>query len=245
MNTQYDAIAEKYQSTRASPLRTYIEAHTFLGLIGDVRGKRVLDLACGEGFYTRQLRQLGAVRVVGVDISPQMIELAREQERRESMGVEYVCADVEDLACQGEFDIVVAAYLLHYAKSEQAMMRMCRSIIDHLPPAGRFVTLNENPDQSVEQYAGYAQYGFNKTVEQPRRDGSEITYWMVSGRELFKFQACFFARKTYERVLHAAGFRDLVWHPLMLAEAGIEAHGASYWEEYLSNPPVVGLECRS
>jgi ubiquinone/menaquinone biosynthesis C-methylase UbiE len=243
MSAQYDAIAEKYQATRHSPLRTYIEAHTFLALIGDLRGKRVLDLACGEGFYTRQLKKLGAARVVGVDISTQMIELAAQQERQDAIGVEYVCADVEDLPHQGEFDVVVAAYLLHYAKSEQAMMRMCRSIIDHLPAGGRFVTLNENPDQRAEQYAGYAQYGFNKTVEQPRREGSEITYWMVSGRELFKFQACFFARDTYERVLTAAGFRDLRWHPLALAEEGVEAHGASYWQEYLSNPPIIGLEC--
>jgi ubiquinone/menaquinone biosynthesis C-methylase UbiE len=243
MGAQYDAIAEKYQRTKESPLRTYVEAHTFLGLIGDLHGKRVLDLACGEGFYTRQLKKLGAMHVVGVDISPQMIELAAEQESQDSIGVEYVCADVEDLSCQGEFDIVVAAYLLHYSKSEQAMMRMCRSIIEHLPAGGRFVTLNENPDQRVEKYAGYAQYGFNKTVEQPRRDGSEITYWMVSGRELFKFQACFFARATYERVLAAAGFRDLRWHPLALAEEGIEARGTNYWQEYLNNPPIIGLEC--
>ena len=65
MGAQYDAIAEKYQRTKGSPLRTYVEAHTFLGLIGDLHGKRVLDLACGEGFYTRQLKKLGAMHVVG------------------------------------------------------------------------------------------------------------------------------------------------------------------------------------
>jgi hypothetical protein len=107
------------------------------------------------------------------------------------------------------------------------------------------VTLNENPDQGVDEYAGYAQYGFNKTVEQPRHDGSEITYWMVAGRELFKFKAFFFARDTYERVLTAAGFREIRWHPLGIAREGIEVHGASYWQEYLSNPPVIGLECRA
>jgi hypothetical protein len=30
--------------------------YTFLRLIGDLRGKSVLDLACGEGYYTRELR---------------------------------------------------------------------------------------------------------------------------------------------------------------------------------------------
>jgi hypothetical protein len=124
------------------------------------------------------------------------------------------------------------------------MLRMCRRIADHLCAGGRFVTLNENPDQSVEQYAGYAQYGFNKTVEQPRQEGSEITYWMVAGRELFKFQARYFSRETYVRVLTAAGFRDLNWQTVSLADEGIEAHGREYWHEYLANPPVIALECR-
>jgi toxoflavin synthase len=42
----------------------------------------VLDLACGEGFYTRLLRQTGAGRVVGVDLSAGMIALARQEEAR-------------------------------------------------------------------------------------------------------------------------------------------------------------------
>ena len=50
-------------------------------LIGDVAGKSVVDLACGEGFYTRRIRQAGAKRVLGVDLSEGMIELARKQER--------------------------------------------------------------------------------------------------------------------------------------------------------------------
>jgi ubiquinone/menaquinone biosynthesis C-methylase UbiE len=244
MSAQYDAIARQYRQSTESPLRAFVESGSLLSMAGDVRGKSVLDLACGEGFYTRKFRELGAARVVGVDISSAMIELAEAQERENPLGLEYVCADVQDLAGLGEFDIVVAGYLLHYAKSESEMQRMCERIVAHLPAGGRFVTLNENPAQSADAYNGYAQYGFNKTVERPRREGSEITYWIVSGRELFKFQARFFSVETYERVMRAAGFRELKWCSLELDAAGIEAHGAEYWQEYIANPPVVGLEAR-
>lgn len=244
MSAQYDAIADQYRQSTGSPLRKFVEAYTLQRLVGDVRGKQVLDLGCGEGFFTRRFKALGAARVVGVDISSAMIALAREQEDREPLGLEYVCADVQEMTGLGEFDIVVAAYLLHYAKTEQELQRMCESVVKHLPAGGRFVTLNENPAQAADQYAGYEQYGFNKTVELPRHEGSQITYRIVSGRKLFKFHARFFSRETYERVLRAAGFRHLIWHPVMLDEAGIEAHGAEYWREYLENPPVVGLECR-
>jgi SAM-dependent methyltransferase len=244
MSAQYDGIAEQYRRSRESPLRADIEGFKFLGLVGDVRGKNILDLACGEGFYTRRFKELGASRVVGVDISPAMIALAEEQERNKPLGLEYVCADVRQLADLGEFDLVVAAYLLHYAKTDEEMGQMSRNIVRHLPAGSRFVTLNENPDQPADRYAGYEQYGFNKAAQQPRQEGSEITYWMVAGRELFKFHAYFFSRATYERVLCEAGFSELIWHPLVLDQAGIQAHGQDYWREYLENPPVIGLECR-
>ena len=51
-------------------------------LIGDPTGKDVLDVACGEGFYSRLIRQRGAAKVVGVDLSAGMVELARKQEAR-------------------------------------------------------------------------------------------------------------------------------------------------------------------
>ena len=245
MSAQYDDIARQYRQATESPLRTFVEAYTLLQLVGDVSGKSILDLGCGEGFFSRRFRQLGARRVVGVDISPAMIDLARSEERENPLGVEYICADVRDTIDSEKFDIVVAAYLLHYSETEHDLQRMCASIVSHLPAGGRFVTLNENPDQAAQAYAGYEQYGFNKTVASPRGEGSRITYWMVSGRELFKFHAWYFCRETYERVLHEVGFSTLTWHPLVLDRAGIEAHGAEYWQEYLANPPVIGLECQA
>jgi SAM-dependent methyltransferase len=242
--SQYDAIAEQYRRSKSSPLRTYVEAWTFLNLVGDVRGKRVLDLACGEGFYSRRLKTLGAKSVVGVDISSAMIDLAEQQERENPQGIDYVCADVGELDDLGRFDIVVAAYLLHYAPNVDALTRMCRNVRRHLPERGRFVTLNENPEQPAGRYVGFEQYGFNKTVEMPRTDGSKITYYMVAGRELFEFHAHYFARGTYERILTDAGFDHVAWHSLALDPVGAAEHGDDYWLEYLSNPPIIGLECR-
>jgi SAM-dependent methyltransferase len=242
MVTQYDAIADHYRRSKRSPLREYIEAYTFLQLIGDVRGKAVLDLACGEGYYTRRLSDLGAGPVVGVDISSAMIDLAAAEERTRPLGLRYVCADVADMPALGQFDLVVAAYLLHYARDADNLLRMAHNIARHLAPGGRFVTLNENPSQPPERYRGYDQYGFNKTVALPRRDGSVITYRMVAGRELFSFDVHHFARSTYEQVLARAGFSAWHWHPVGLDPAGAAETGAAYWQEYLSNPPVIGLE---
>lgn len=240
----YDAIAVPYQRSRESPIRRYIESYSFLGLLGDVRGRSVLDLACGEGFYTRRIHRQGARRVLGVDISAAMIRLAREQLEAGSAQPEYLVCDVQDLPDLGSFDIATAAYLLHYARDVGELGRMCRSIARQLPPGGRLVAINENPGQPEAGYAGYLRYGFSKSVAAPRGEGSPITYAMISGRELFRFVVYHYERATYEAALAAAGFSDVRWHPLQLDPAGLAAMGAEYWSEYLANPPVVGLTAR-
>ena len=58
--TQYDGIAAQYQRSKHSPIRRHVEAWSFFRMLGPVDGLAVLDLACGEGFYTRQLARRGA-----------------------------------------------------------------------------------------------------------------------------------------------------------------------------------------
>ncbi|MGK7903298.1 MAG: class I SAM-dependent methyltransferase [Hormoscilla sp.] len=93
----YDSIADQYQKTLALPFRLHIEAYTYFNLLGDIAGKSILDLACGEGFYTRKLKLRGAARVVGVDISEKMLSLARLSETRQPLGIEYILCDAREL----------------------------------------------------------------------------------------------------------------------------------------------------
>jgi toxoflavin synthase len=114
MVTDYNQnlIAEQYQQAKAQPWRLRTETHSFLKLVGDVEGKRVLDVACGEGHFTRMLRSAGAAEVVGIDISERMIDLAREQETRRPLGIEYRVEDARAVAEHADFEPVVGAWLL-------------------------------------------------------------------------------------------------------------------------------------
>ena len=82
MLTDYNPIAEQYKRAKLQPWRSHIEAYTLFALVGDPAGQTVVDLACGEGYYTRLLRQRGASRVIGVDRSPGMIRLAHRLAKR-------------------------------------------------------------------------------------------------------------------------------------------------------------------
>lgn len=125
MTTNYDPIAEQYKRSKQQPWRTFIECFTLMEVIGDPRGMTVLDVACGEGFYTRLLRQRGAARLTGVDLSQGMIDLARCQEAQHELGIEYVVGDARELSSTNEYDLVVAAYLLNYARNRDELQVMC------------------------------------------------------------------------------------------------------------------------
>ncbi len=241
MSTQYDAIAADYQQTRASRLREELETPCFLSLIGDPRGLRVLDLGCGDGYYSRLLAQRGAARVVGVDVSGEMLAMAAAAEQRDPLGIEYLCSDVAALPDLGEFDLIAGTYLLHYAPNEDRLRNMCARIAAHLSPGGRFVALNENPDVPQEVGGGYARYGFSKTLEGEARSGTKITYRMIAGRRVFSFNVHYYSGATYETALRDAGFQVIQWHPL--TRASVARSEDEYFAAYLATPPIILLEC--
>ncbi|MEW1698367.1 class I SAM-dependent methyltransferase [Streptomyces sp. NPDC093249] len=86
----------------------YGEVPSVLEPVGDVRGRSVLDLACGTGFHSGELERRGASDVVGVDISAEMVAAAREIDRREPLGVRYEVGGVAGLPLLGTpFDLAL------------------------------------------------------------------------------------------------------------------------------------------
>jgi SAM-dependent methyltransferase len=88
---RYDRIADFYDA-RAGRAVTDPATAALLDLAGDVRGRRLLDVACGPGRVARELARRGA-RVTGLDISAALLAKARAYEEREPLGVTYVQGD--------------------------------------------------------------------------------------------------------------------------------------------------------
>ena len=84
-----------------------------LALVGDVRGRRLLDLGCGEGAYSRALARRGA-RVTGVDGSGTLIAAARERAAAAGLDIDYRQANASalDRLPSASFDLIVASMVL-------------------------------------------------------------------------------------------------------------------------------------
>jgi SAM-dependent methyltransferase len=243
VTTDYDAIAAEYKQAKQQPWRFYVERYTLLRLIGDLSGLAVLDLACGEGYYTRELRHRGAARVVGVDASEGMIRLAREEEARKPLGIEYRVQDARSLDGAEPFDLVVAAYLLNYASTGEELGQMCAAIARALKPAGRFVAVNNNPEQPPEHFGASRKYGFVKSTLGPLREGAPVTFTIFLENGSFDITNYWLSTPAHEEAFRAAGFREVRWHRPRVSPEGQAAFGDGFWADFLGYPPVTFLEC--
>lgn len=123
------------------PLRSRIVAE----LVGELRGRRILDLGCGDGSISAQFLPAGNM-VTMVDFSRAMLDRARGNVPPEyASQVEYVCADVLRFDPPARYDLVLCIGLLAHVESvEDAVSRVARSV----KPGGR-VVFQINDDDSL------------------------------------------------------------------------------------------------
>lgn len=240
LSTQYDQIAPVYDDvSNRLTFRPYVEIPSFFSVLGSVVGKSVIDLACGDGLYSRALANAGAARVVAMDISPDMLERARVKKAEVPVPIEYRLGDVADLKGLERFDVVTAAYLLHYAKDRAHLEGMTRAIAASLAPGGRFVTLVPNPAYDAE---GPAATKYGMTVHMPKEPIEGMTlYATVELTPPVVLEYRYFTKAAYEAVLRDVGFVDIQWTLPTCTEAGLARFGADYWTDYLEHPHAVIL----
>jgi len=103
------------------------------------KGEKVLDLACGQGYFAREFAKVGA-QVVGADISKELIVQA--QKLGGDIAYHVAPADKLAFAKDGEFDAVVCVLALQNIEDLAAVEREVRRV---LSPDGRFVMVLNHP----------------------------------------------------------------------------------------------------
>ncbi|MEK6303388.1 MAG: class I SAM-dependent methyltransferase [Acidobacteriota bacterium] len=114
---------DRYNSTDDS-FSEVIERPAIDRLVGDVTGKRVLDLGCGAGPYSIWFAERGA-QVSGLDLSATMISLALQKATQRGLQLDLQVADIREPLpfTDAEFDLVLTATALHYADDIAGLFR--------------------------------------------------------------------------------------------------------------------------
>jgi ubiquinone/menaquinone biosynthesis C-methylase UbiE len=170
---------------------------SFRSLLPEVRGSKVLDLGCGQGFTCRWVREMGAKLAYGVDISEKM--LASAESFPSDPSVEYEHSDLESIQLPStSYNLVVSSLALHYI---ERLPSVFAQVFKTLTPGGTFVFSVEHP-----MYTSPTNPEWNRDPEAPPVDdylleGPRSTNWLTEG--VIKQHRTF---ATYINFLIRAGF---------------------------------------
>lgn len=121
-------------------------------------GARILDVGCGSGWLCEYFARFG-YNVTGIDISPDLIEMARERLRQvpfgagheDDLAARFLVHDIETAALEETFDAIICYDALHHFEDEQAVMRHLYAMLDR---GGQlFVLEGERPPEGSETEA--------------------------------------------------------------------------------------------
>ena len=149
-------------------------------LLPELRGRRVLDLGCGYGWFCRWAREAGAAQVVGIDLSEKM--LARAGADTQDAAIAYRRADLETLALPpGGFDLVYSALAFHYIADFD---RLAAQMHAALAAGGSLVCSVEHPIYSAPAEPKWSvNAAGQKTwpVDHYLEEGPRSTDWLAKG----------------------------------------------------------------
>ncbi len=136
VSSWYDELLEvdedSYQRTLILP--------NMMRLLAPKKGMSVLDLACGQGFFAREFAVAGAA-VTGVDVSPELIEIAK---KRTGNGATFNVASADDLkdTHEASFDAVTIILALQNIENLNGTLAECCRVIK---PNGRLLVVLNHP----------------------------------------------------------------------------------------------------
>lgn len=142
----FDPIANEYDLWYEKPLGKFVdevETKLALELFQPKPGMYVLDVGCGTGNFSIKLAKLG-VKVVGIDISEEMLKIAREKAKRLGLQIEFVKMDVYSLQFpsdhfDGVFSMATFEFIHEPKRAFEEMMRV-------LKPSGHLLIGTINKD---------------------------------------------------------------------------------------------------
>lgn len=134
----YEGLSEFWDDYASQVLPDYPTFLASLALQFDLKLNSILDLACGTGILSGQLKNLAA-EVVGLDLSEPMLAQARERYGA-LPGVQFLQGNFRSFRIDRQFDAAICAFnSLNYLGHESELRQVFDAVAKHLQPGGLFL----------------------------------------------------------------------------------------------------------
>jgi SAM-dependent methyltransferase len=201
---QYDPIAQPFADYVGGAVTEWALGYPAAAdALGVLRDADVLDVGCGGGDFAAYLADRGA-RVLGVDVSAEMVALARS--RHGGRADFRLIRSAGDLASVGRsFDAAVANFVLCTMSRLDYVVAAARHVCAVLKDGGRFVVLHTNWERC--NGAEFASFRLDRVPE--LRSGVEVTLTLGHRGGGIAIRDYFWSMADYQAALARAGFRDV------------------------------------
>jgi SAM-dependent methyltransferase len=227
---EYSRLPRSVEGLDAAPEWAALRA-----MLPDLRGRCVVDLGCGFGWFCRWARANGAAKVLGMDVSEKM--LARASADTRDAAITYARADMEHLELPAaSFDVAYSSLAFHYIEDLRGLMsQVHRALI----AGGRLVFSVEHPIFTAPSDPKFAVNAGRKSwlVDGYLDEGPRSTDWLARG--VIKQHRTI---ATYINTLAELGFAILhveEWGP---TAEHIAAHPE--WVDEHQRPPFLLMSAR-
>lgn len=139
-----DVFFEEYSKIRENEYNynNLIEKPAISKLLPDLKGKIVLDLGCGNGDNCIDFINKGARKVIGIDISSNMVDIAISKNSHEN--IQYIKMDMNIINSINEkFDMIYSSLAIHYVENYKLLISNIRKLIK---PDGILLFSQEHPN---------------------------------------------------------------------------------------------------
>src|SRR5712692_8808446 len=134
---------QAFSGQRVDSQRLAVAARSLQSLLqrDTLRGLSFLDVGCGSGLFSIAAQQLGATRVIGIDINPRCIVVSQQNRDRFAPEAPIIFQEASALSTEslrplGRFDVVYAWGSLHHTG---AMWEAIRNVAKQVSPGGMLV----------------------------------------------------------------------------------------------------------
>lgn len=152
-DTSWNNVAEWYDEFLETSKDSYqknVILPNILRILNLKKKDHVLDLACGQGFFSRQFAHMGA-RVIGADASAELIALARARSPKHIAYHILSAEKLEDIA-SSSFGVITIILALQNIKNIAGVFAECRRVI---APHGRMVIVINHPAFRIPQHSSW------------------------------------------------------------------------------------------
>lgn len=168
MDTSWSKVANWYDShleNEEDSYQTKLILPNLKRILGDLKGKSVIDIGCGQGFFSREFAKIGA-NVLGIDLASDLIKIAKHKNTDKDSKIRYEVLSADSLngIKDSEFDIAISVLAIqnmeNFVKVFEEVSRVVKS-------GGKFIFVLNHPVFRIPKFSSWE---FTKNIQSRKID---------------------------------------------------------------------------